>query len=178
MHKQRLLSIDNAIETISSYYAVRFGGLLGKDNQGRTYWALYPRIEEMTAARDFLIAMSCGRLSEKAGSISKTKKEQVGTEVRLRGDSKKWPHFIAVWGQVPKENEKIADCEDTDDGDAEEKWWAFDDAGEIRKLVIWLNGQDKDSGLKGDNDTLSKRLIQFANSLEWRGKVNRYALPN
>ena len=176
MHKQHLLSIDNAIEIISSYYAVRFKGALGKDDQGRFYWTLCPGIEEITAAHDFLTAMSCERPKE-TGSIGKTKKEQLGAEVQLRGNFKEWSYFVAVWGQAPEKNKrKTDDYEDTDDDT--KKWWIFDDASEIRKLVTWLRGQDEDNDPKDDKETLSKRLIQFANSLEWRGRVDRYALPN
>jgi hypothetical protein len=174
MHKQRLLNIDNSVEIISSNYAGRFQGLLGKDHEGRTYWTTSPGIEEILAAHDFLTTITCENSREDdSGTIRKKKKEQSSAEAR----PKEWSWFVAVWGQPPAALEcEATGSEDSDDEDGREKWWIFDEVDEIRKLANWLDAHDQANNQRGDNGTLRKRLTDFANLLEWRGRVDRYAL--
>lgn len=171
MHKQHLLSIDNSIKIISSNHAGRFQGLLGKDQEGRTYWTMSPGIEEIIVAHDFLTTITCENSHEESGSTRKKKKNQSGAEARPRNE---WTWFVAVWGQPPATLQCADDSEDSDDGGNREKWWIFDEVGEIRKLANWLNDHDQ---ANKHNDTLPKRLTDFANLLEWRGRVDRFALP-
>ena len=169
MHKQRLLNIDNSMEMVSSNYVARFQGLLGKDHEGRTYWTTSPGIEEIIVAHDFLATVTCENSHGESGTSRKKNTEQSGAEARPRNNFREWSWFVAVWGQSPTASECPDDSEDSDDGDSREKWWIFDDVGEIRKLANWLDAKH--------NDTLPKRLTDFANLLEWRGRVDRFALP-
>ena len=173
MHKQRLLNIDNSLEIISSNYVGRFQ-VLGKDHEGRTYWTTSPGIDEIVAAHEFLTTITSDMSSEESGSSKKKKKEQLGPETRPRDNSREWTWFVAVWGRAPPDWE-ASDSED-DEEDTRERWWVFDEAGEIRRLANWLGDGGQDGGQRGDRNTLPMRLIDFADLLEWRGRVDRYAL--
>jgi hypothetical protein len=131
-------------------YLPRFAPL-GKDKEGRSYWALSPGTTERELALDYL--------EEKAESKKglKKMKPKNGRRGAIDEDGrralKRWSWFVAVWGRRPAvvdvkprtaKEDSEEDSDEEDDG--EEKWWAFWEPEEIRRLASWIDGnlQDRD----------------------------------
>lgn len=139
-------------------YAPRFGGPLGKDMDGRLYWALSPG----TAERDNAIIT----VSESVGDKTAGKKvRKVIPNDDERKGMHKWSWFVGVWGKKPelegaelvKANGKTegadgaSDSEDSEENNDEEGWWGFWDPVEIKKVADWIEiraGLDGDKGSK------------------------------
>ncbi|KAF8629220.1 hypothetical protein AX17_005803 [Amanita inopinata Kibby_2008] len=180
-HRRRLLDIDKAIEVVLTGYTPRFKGLLGMDVEGRKYWTISPGVEETTAALKFtskLLPMdSCeefGNKQRKAGEST--------FKAQSRGDVKEWSWCLVVWGHRPS-NHSTDDSETENDND-DEKWWVFREPEEIKMLAAWLeqsrhvNNSDGSPASVGDDEALSKRLIKFADFLEWRCEMDWYKQTN
>src|SRR5262245_14041450 len=129
----------------------RFGHL-GRDADGRIYWALSPGIAEQELALDFL--------EEK--SETGLKKSRSGKRGILddndRQCMRRWSWFVAVWGRRPPvdvsesgRSEPIkVDSDSEDRNDNEEKWWGFWEPEEIRRLAGYIGRQ---SGLEDHDDS-------------------------
>lgn len=126
-----------------SAYIPRFNGPLGKDMDGRLYWALSPGVAERENAM-LTIAQSVG--DESKGK--KHKRMVLGDEERK--GMKKWSWFIGVWGKSPVPNgegetkttkkEKMDESNvESESGDVDQdSWWGFCQPAEIKKLADWI----------------------------------------
>jgi hypothetical protein len=113
----------------------RFGPL-GRDIDGRVYWALSPGITERELALGF-IGKKSGRGQKKA------KGRRWGVSDDEREKMRKWSWFIAVWGRKPpaevSEKEQLPrPTDDSEEDDDSEKWWGFCDPAEIRRLASYI----------------------------------------
>ncbi|KAG2368046.1 hypothetical protein BDR07DRAFT_1457520 [Suillus spraguei] len=141
---------------------------LGRDSEGRVYWALTPGRGERDTSRDYLTSnIEVGERDEGAKTKSlKAKSRSSWTPPSLseRASHRRWSWFIAVWGVRPGVEERIdppkdEDCSEDDsesesDLDAESdededkklqkmkaerpRWYAFSDPAEIMKLAEWV----------------------------------------
>lgn len=137
---------------------------LGRDSEGRVYWALTPGRGERDASRDYLTSsIEAGERDEGARSKSlKSKSRSPWTPPSLseRASHKRWSWFIAVWGVRPGVEERIdppkdedyseddSESESDEDEDKSKKlkkmkterprWYAFSDPAEIFKLAEWV----------------------------------------
>jgi hypothetical protein len=151
-HKQVLTSLEHALQVAMTAYTARFGQL-GRDPDGRVYWALSPGIVERELALDFL--------DDKA-SNGGLKKSRGGRRGILDDDGrqgmKRWSWFVAVWGRGPpvqvsesgRPKQMNADTDSEDGDDNEEKWWGFGEPEEIRRLAGYIGRQ---SGLEDYDDS-------------------------
>ncbi|KAH8828327.1 hypothetical protein DL96DRAFT_1602723 [Flagelloscypha sp. PMI_526] len=171
-HKQRLNDLDSACNIISSSHALRFTPL-GRDHDGRVYYALTPGSNEY----DYAEAV-----------IKNIESSLTGINARLKGPKKRaspaesqvdqWSWFLFVWGKPPALDDiqgfKGEESIDTD----EERFWGFHKPEDIRKLGDWVavkSGLDA-LELKGDVQdkklsavlALVKALDGYADVLEWR----------
>ncbi|KAM6502140.1 hypothetical protein JOM56_002117 [Amanita muscaria] len=173
LKQRRLFGIDKAVDVISSNYATRFTGLLGKDDQGRLYWAISPGVEEISAARQFIASACSKESSESSGTSRRKREEQAVAAVPREYQFGEWSKILAIWGLPPEESKNRKVHEDAGDNDAEKGWWAIGEADEIRKLATWLGAHNSNIDI-----TLSKQIADFADLLEWRNRVDRYDLNN
>jgi len=144
-----------------SAYIPRFNGPLGKDMDGRLYWALSPGVAERENAM-LMIAQSVG--DESKGK--KHKRAVLGEEERK--GMKKWSWWIGVWGKGPVLNgegeTKTTKKEKMDESDVEselgdvdqDSWWGFWQPAEIKKLADWIEIR---GGLEDDVQS-SKEVVQ------------------
>ncbi|CAL1707212.1 unnamed protein product [Somion occarium] len=128
-HKQRLHDLELASVLASHRFAPRYGPL-GRDSEGRIYYALSPGMAETDAAIQLI-----------KGKVVKVKfgRKKGGVTIEDRKDMQRWSWFLAVWGRKPEGAEE-AKGEDGDvlmDDDSE-RWWGFWDPMEIHKLAAWL----------------------------------------
>lgn len=145
-----MADIGDALKMVLMGYVTRVSPL-GRDMDGRTYWALTPGIKETETALSYLTSFS----RESKAASSKVKRSRFVPSDEDRRPMKKWPWFLAVWGPTPPASERtrLEDSEDEgSDDDAEEKWWGFWDPKEITKLVHWIRLK---SGLGDVKPTIS-----------------------
>ncbi|KAH7888731.1 hypothetical protein F5I97DRAFT_1803661 [Phlebopus sp. FC_14] len=140
-HKHIMADIDGVLKVSLSAYTHRISPL-GRDTEGRIYWALTPGLIEREAALDRLRSYSQGRSRQ---SSSKVRRRPLVPSEEDRRALKKWSWFLAVWGTRPSISESIIDpgSEDdvTEDGEDEKRWWGFWDPDEITKLVAWMHSR-------------------------------------
>ncbi|KAG6920244.1 hypothetical protein DXG01_005013 [Tephrocybe rancida] len=166
VHKIRIRDLEYALKLVTPGFAPRFAPL-GTDTTGRTFWASSPGIVERKTALDFL----------NSATTSTSKKAK--TKVHVANDStpKEWSWFLAVWGKKIPGHAKAPADEDNDEG--VERWWAFSEPLEIRKLADWIR---IDAGIDpyGEVDAnkplalLVKGLNDYAALLDWRLKEDKY----
>ncbi|KAL4073950.1 hypothetical protein J3A83DRAFT_2646412 [Scleroderma citrinum] len=154
-HKEIVANINNALKVVLTGYVPRTSHL-GRDMDGRTYWALSPGIKETKDARAYL--RSNPHVKSKLGpdKIKHPSYVPVGD----RSSMKKWSWFIAVWGSPPPASERICleHSDDEDDEDQEDRWWGFWEQKEITKLANWIRSK---SGL----DDVPENSISTTSSL-------------
>lgn len=122
-------------------YTPRFGGPLGKDMDGRLYWALSPGIAE----RENAIQMIAQGDSEE--STGKKHKRAVPDDAE-RKEMKKWSWFVGIWGKSPdgeterikaiKKQKMVESDEESESDDADQDWWGVWEPGEIKKAADWI----------------------------------------
>ncbi|GLB37681.1 hypothetical protein LshimejAT787_0407320 [Lyophyllum shimeji] len=184
-HKRRVQSLENALKVVLPGFAPRFAPL-GTDSEGRVFWALSPGYHERKAALDFIASATSGSKESKRPRY----KGRVSAEDEDRSATKEWSWFVAVWGtkfpvgrkRVEGKGKKNAAEDESDDEDADERWWGFYEPGDIRKLADWIR---LDAGIDPHGDAASdkplaflvKGLNEYAALLEWRLKENRYESP-
>ncbi|EGO25642.1 hypothetical protein SERLADRAFT_448603 [Serpula lacrymans var. lacrymans S7.9] len=138
-HKRMAADIEQVLKLSTYAYAPRLSPL-GRDHEGRTYWALSPGLVETEAALDTLSSVSQGKTASRK---ARGRKRMVPSEEH-RSSLRKWSWFIGVWGMLPPPEERkiIRDSEDdiSDDSVDEEgeQWWAFWNPEEISKLATWI----------------------------------------
>ncbi|KAF9010643.1 hypothetical protein BDQ17DRAFT_1322452 [Cyathus striatus] len=220
-HKLQLLNFENALKVLMPGFAPRFQPL-GRDTEGRVYYALTPGVGEREAALEFLVN-SLMDPKQKA----KTKKKDRVLSPEERSEMREWSWFLAVWGCKPEEaringhvngsgrshtNVDHEDSEDDEDGEDQEEededaeqWWGFWEPGEIHKVAEWIRikGGLEDAGEENTTTTngtkrksfkqtpasvmaasdtpseeqlkeLVKSLEDYASSLEWRMREDKY----
>ncbi|EMD37310.1 hypothetical protein CERSUDRAFT_135818 [Gelatoporia subvermispora B] len=149
--------------------------LLGRDHEGRLYYALTPEVGERDAARQLLEGKNAKvRLGRRRGGMTPEERREM----------QRWSWFVSVWGEKPEgaleakgddSGEARSDSDDEDEDEAEETWWGFWDPEEIRKLTTWIAmkaGIDEDKGrplpTRRELRMLVKNLKEQADLLEWR----------
>lgn len=191
-----MADIGDALKVVLKGYVTRISPL-GRDMDGRTYWALTPGIKETEATLSCLTSFS----RESKAASSKVKRLRFVPSEEDRRTMKKWSWFLAVWGPAPPASERtrLEDSEDEDSkDDAEERWWGFWDPKEITKLANWIRSksclgdvepiissafgdmqmddlwevatQDSDNSIPTRNEveSLVKELDQYATLLKYR----------
>ncbi|KAI0744216.1 hypothetical protein C8Q80DRAFT_885422 [Daedaleopsis nitida] len=131
-HEALLAKYDCAHRIALAECIPRFGPL-GRDTEGRVYYAITPGVTEREAAVDLLEG---GKGEVKFG------RRRVA-ELDERKQMKHWSWIVAIWGRKPDGAEVTKvhnrDVEGEDDGDDNaERWWAFWEPEEIKKLAEWL----------------------------------------
>ncbi|KAH9892790.1 hypothetical protein C8Q73DRAFT_73105 [Cubamyces lactineus] len=133
-HQDALLTIERALKIASAECIPRFGPL-GRDTEGRVYYALTPGVAEREAALDIL--------EDGNGEVKLGKRRGVVDEAQ-RKRMRHWSWLLAVWGRKPEDAEvsQVASGEDEDEDVAEnpdaEGWWGFWQPEEVTKLSEWL----------------------------------------
>ncbi|KIJ18760.1 hypothetical protein PAXINDRAFT_179413 [Paxillus involutus ATCC 200175] len=160
-HKRVVADCDDALKVSSCAYIPRISPL-GRDMEGRVYWALTPGMNEREAALDHLQSYSQGRTRK---STSRARRKPLVPSEEDRSALKRWSWFLAVWGERPPVAERTiihdpdsSEDEDEDEGedDGEERWWGFWDPEEIKKLASWIQAK---AGLE---DVLDKASVKGA----------------
>ncbi|CCL99094.1 uncharacterized protein FIBRA_01108 [Fibroporia radiculosa] len=135
-HKQTLEDLEYAHRVALASCSLRYCPL-GRDHEGRMYYALSPGEAEREAAMQLI-----------AGKDRKVKigRRRGGFTEDERRDLHRWSWFIAVWGKLPSGAAKAKnpddETEDDDDDDDElETWWAFWQPEEIKKIADWITHQ-------------------------------------
>ncbi|KAH9951550.1 hypothetical protein B0H21DRAFT_716488 [Amylocystis lapponica] len=128
-HKQALLDLENAHRLAAFTGLPRFSAL-GRDHEGRVYYALTPGAAEREAALQLL-----------AGKDGKVRIRRRGLTEEDRQGMRRWSWFIAVWGKAP--NGAIIHKDDDDDDDEDEdmendRWWGFWQPEEVKKVAEWI----------------------------------------
>jgi hypothetical protein len=156
-HKQTILALEQSLRIAVSAHSPRFEPL-GRDVDGRVYWALSPGIGERVAAMEFLGASAGDKPSAKCKG--RTVKGKRAAEEEERKSMRRWSWFVAVWGRRPDDEdvrvvekmvssgEEEEDEEEIDDG--KEKWWGFWDPREIHRLAAFVGRR---GGLKEERST-------------------------
>ncbi|KAI0335003.1 hypothetical protein GY45DRAFT_1358661 [Cubamyces sp. BRFM 1775] len=154
-HQNELLTIEHALKVASAECMPRFGPL-GRDAEGRVYYALTPGVAEREAAFDIL--------EDGTGEVNFGKRRGVADEAQRKG-MRHWSWFLAVWGRKP-EGADVSQTDDEEDGDEDEVenpdaegWWGFWQPEEVAKLSEWLG--DKYS-VKPEAKRLSKESDDVA----------------
>lgn len=138
-HKRIVASIGDALK-VTSYANIPRISPLGRDIDGRIYWALTPGMNEREDALDLLQSYSQGRTHKS----SRSRRNPLVPSEEDRSALRKWSWFVAVWGKRPPTAERAlveddSEDEDDDDGDDEEQWWGFWEPDEITKLASWVH---------------------------------------
>lgn len=165
-HKRTVVAIDSALKVVSYAYIPRISPL-GRDIEGRIYWALTPGVNEREDALDLLRSYSQERSHK-----SKSRRKPLVPSEEDRSALRKWSWFVAVWGKRPP----IAECtlvddpddseedEDDEDEDDEEQWWGFWEPEEITKLASWVH-------FKAGLDDIAEHMSQQSASAPSRSRV-------
>jgi hypothetical protein len=167
---------------------------LGRDSEGRVYWALTPGRGERDASREYLTSNTeVGERDDGAKTKShKAKSRSPWTPPSLseRASHKRWSWFIAVWGVRPAVEErtdppKDEDCSEADseaesglDSELDEdednsmkteterpRWYAFSDPVEIFKLAEWV---ERKAGLDSRSSSSKKSKLRPVSALPSR----------
>ncbi|KIJ61330.1 hypothetical protein HYDPIDRAFT_189618 [Hydnomerulius pinastri MD-312] len=143
-HKRVITGIDDALKVASSVYTTRISPL-GRDSEGRVYWALTPGMMERDAALHHLQQYSQGKFHKNSSRSLNRRRPLVPSE-EDRSALKKWSWFLAVWGKRPPATERTvvhdpddSESESEDEDDDDEQWWGFWDPEEIEKLASWVH---------------------------------------
>ncbi|KAH8107736.1 hypothetical protein BXZ70DRAFT_912347 [Cristinia sonorae] len=136
-HLQAIRDLELGQKLALSAYAPRFC-TLGRDAEGRVYYALTPSASECEAAEKMVTGKGSGKV--------KLRGKRGGFGEDERKEMKRWSWFLCVHGEKPEDGLK-AKREDADEEDGmesdltdeeEDMWWGFWDPAEIRKLAEWL----------------------------------------
>jgi len=198
-HKNRILDINNVVKLTSHGFTLRFS-ILGKDNEGRTYYALSPGVLERETAFEYLEVVSVdkpGKLKKKGRSVT----------AEDRSEMKEWSWFVSVWGKKPLSEDRTknpqpakndTNSSNQEDGEDVEKWWGFWEPEEIVKVADWIfiksklddddeipagaeNGissQTKKDPAEAQLKHLVTQLKDYAALLEWRAGENKFTISN
>lgn len=154
-----------AIEDLE--YAGRLAGLrcvprftpLGRDLDGRLYYALTPGFGESEAAINLLRGKNVKvKVGKKRGGFSEDDRKEM----------ERWNWFVAVWGRKPEgaievKHERDDDEDEDDDNESaedtdEDAWWGFWQPDEIVKMADWLGMRSGfDAGVNGATSAVSSK---------------------
>ncbi|THH31331.1 hypothetical protein EUX98_g2844 [Antrodiella citrinella] len=136
-HMQTLQDIELGQKLALSAYAPRFSPL-GRDADGRAYYAMTPSASECEAAEKLVTGKGSGKV--------KLRGHRGGFGEDERREMKRWGWFLCVHGEKPVDagkaktkNEEDESVESDLTDDEADVWWGFWDPAEIRKLAGWLN---------------------------------------
>ncbi|KAG2059155.1 hypothetical protein BDR06DRAFT_949813 [Suillus hirtellus] len=167
---------------------------LGRDSEGRVYWALTPGRGERDTSREYLTSnIEVGERDEGTKTKShkaKSKSPWTPPSLSERASHKRWSWFIAVWGVRPGVEERLDppkddDCSEDDfesesdlDSECDEdedkprkakterpRWYAFSNPGEIFKLAEWV---ERKAGLDSRSSSSKKSKLRLASALPSR----------
>lgn len=160
-HKQRLSDLEHSMHLVLQKFTHRFGPL-GRDSEGRVYYALSPGRGETKAAEELI-----------EGKVARVKlgRGKGGITVEDRKDMQRWSWFLAVKGDKPEGAvEAPRDSDSTEDiiDSGKETWWGFWDPVEIRKLAEWL--EIKHGLSDGSDSTSNNRSPSTLNNGSSKGK--------
>ncbi|KAJ8587446.1 hypothetical protein M405DRAFT_934681 [Rhizopogon salebrosus TDB-379] len=114
------LTPKTALTIALSSYAQRIAPL-GRDKEGRVYWALTPGRGERDASRDYLTSnVEVEQQDEGSKAKSKTTKSKSAwtpPSLSERVSHKRWSWFVAVWGVRPRLEERRDPPKDEDDSE-------------------------------------------------------------
>ncbi|KAI0762100.1 hypothetical protein BD413DRAFT_585522 [Trametes elegans] len=140
-HKAALSTIEHARRVASAECIPRFAPL-GRDTEGRVYFALTPGVTEREAAIDLLEG---GK-----GEVKLGRRRGIAEESSRRR-MRHWSWHLAVWGRKPEGAELAKRMRHDDDADGAqneeevenaddgaEGWWGFWQPEEVAKLSEWL----------------------------------------
>ena len=141
-HETRVDDLEKAQLTLISSFTSRFSSL-GRDDEGRQYFAFSPSLTEREAAEEIISYTEGGR--GRRGTVL------ASGSVRTMDESKReelwnWDWFVAVRGRRPADatvapdlyqDEYDGDTTDDEDGKSE-RWWAFWRPEDIRNLSGWI----------------------------------------
>lgn len=138
-HKRNMATIDDALK-VTSYASIPRITPLGRDIEGRIYWALTPGMNEREDALDLLQSYSQGR----AQKTSRSRRKPLVPSEEDRSALRKWSWFVAVCGKRPPIVERTlvdddSEYEEDEDEEDEEQWWGFWEPEEITKLASWVH---------------------------------------
>ncbi|KAG2145988.1 uncharacterized protein EDB93DRAFT_1150360 [Suillus bovinus] len=167
---------------------------LGRDSEGRVYWALTPGRGERDASREYLTSnIEVGE--QDGGAKIKSHKAKSGStwtppSLSERALHKRWSWFIAVWGVRPGVEERIdtpqdEDCSDSEsesgpDSESDEdqddrkprntktecpRWYAFSNPVDIFKLAEWVEWK---AGLDAPSSSSEKSKLRPISALPSR----------
>ncbi|KAH9942475.1 uncharacterized protein BXZ73DRAFT_41158 [Epithele typhae] len=139
-HAAALAACDHALAVAAAGCVARCAPL-GRDADGRVYFALSPGVAEREAAEELL--------QGKRGEVRMGRRKAV-VEEDERKRMRHWSWFLAVWGRKP-EGAVVAMIDDgeeetegkgkgketTVEGDDEPRWWGFWHPEQIAKLAEW-----------------------------------------
>lgn len=195
-HNMALDDLKNTLKIAVSNSAPRFGPL-GRDADGRVYWALSPGLAERDDALKILLSVK--DLADR-NSRKSTKGKRRGRGSEERRQKREWAWFVAVWGRKPavepgvvgKKQGNDDDDDDDETDEDEEGWWGFWQPEEIKRLASWVKGRETPkvasstagSSREGSEDAsnssalgpptgakqknLALALEEYATLLEWR----------
>ncbi|KAG9316558.1 hypothetical protein JVU11DRAFT_2609 [Chiua virens] len=171
-HKRIVAIIDDAAK-VASYTSIPRISPLGRDVEGRIYWALTPGMNEREDALELLRSSSQGRSHK-----SRSRRKPLVPSEEDRGALRNWSWFVAVWGKRPPMGERTlvydpdnseGEEEDEEDED-DDQWWGFWDPEEIMKLASWVHfkaGPEDDIAEQTSNRSIgasSESVVQSVDS--------------
>jgi hypothetical protein len=152
-----MAAIDDALK-VASYANIPRISPLGRDIEGRIYWALTPGMNEREDALDLLHSCSQGRTHK-----SRSRRKPLVPSEEDRSALRKWSWFVAVWGKRPPivertlvEESDDSDGEEEEDDDDDEQWWGFWEPEEIMKLASWVHFK---AGLEDTSEQMSNQSV-------------------
>ncbi|KAF8444543.1 zinc-finger domain of monoamine-oxidase A repressor R1-domain-containing protein [Boletus edulis BED1] len=149
-HKRIVTAIDDALK-VASYASIPRISSLGRDIEGRIYWALTPGMNEREDALDLLRSYSQGRAHK-----SRSRRKPLVPSEEDRSALRKWSWFVAVWGKRPPTVERTLVEDEDEDDDEEEQWWGFCEPEEIMKLASWVHFK---ADLEGTSEQTSRQCV-------------------
>ncbi|KAI0766519.1 hypothetical protein BC629DRAFT_1737547 [Irpex lacteus] len=132
-HHRTIEELEGAHRLLAPRYISRVSPL-GRDADGRIYYAMTPGVGETDAMINLL--------KGKDGRVKVGRKKGGFTEEDRR-EMERWAWFVAVWGRKP-EGADIAKRDDDEDDESDEEsddecWWGFWQPEEITKMAEWLS---------------------------------------
>ena len=132
VHEAKLAALEHAHALAGAECVPRFAPL-GRDADGRVYFAVTPGVVEREAALDLLEGgQGTVRFGRRRGVVDEDERKTM----------RHWSWFLAIWGRKPEgaavaKVEDDDETEDEDDEEDEERWWGFWDPTEVAKLAEW-----------------------------------------
>lgn len=132
-YNQAIRDIEFA-HRVSLYRCVPRFNPIGRDSEGRIYYALSPGVAERDSAQQLMAGKDVKvKFGRKRGPFTEDDRKEL----------KRWSWFVVIWGRKPPgalvARDEDDESEDEDEDEDEECWWAFWDSKEIQNLADWLS---------------------------------------